>query len=258
MAQFIPHLRAHAHLGQIHARTHGLSLEMLEFTVSRIMSMPSMLLSIVTVAATADIVIRAIRGRPVRALAAVLMMLLMVFLDVISHFRFMHNIMIGLMPCLLFDFAAGRRRVLVVGVLSVLIVGHLAVSSRLEKPGVRWTTEAETLAFVLEHTRPGDRIVAGDPFLLLSAFPSLPGDRQIVRLVPQPFYLPDFDVAAYRREIRERANVYVGERAWFEQQAIFPLTPQKQVPIFPDAEIASFEFEDREVITARRRAEGKH
>jgi len=171
--------------------------------------------------------------------------------DATRSFLYAPYYYVGLGPILLGAWASRRARLALIAASVGLGLVNLAFSARvdLRSPHSRLDTP-EALAFLLEHTRPGDRIVAGPPFILASARPELPGGRTIPRVVPQPYYLDPFEEPVYRREIRELTDVYIGTPEWYSRPV---WTEPAGDGLFPGAEVREFTLEGERIIVARAR-----
>jgi hypothetical protein len=190
-----------------------------------------------------------IRPRVAPALPAAATIAVVLGLDAWKGIGQANYFYLGLAPCLLFPLGASRRRRAVVLATAALAIASLAVKlylDRKNRPDLGDTPEA--VRFVVEHSRPGDRIIAGPPFILLAARRELPGGRTIARVVPQPYYLASFDERTFRNEIRALGDVYLGEPLWFRRPVyIGPEGP----PLFDRATPEELTFRGSRVIRAR-------
>jgi hypothetical protein len=145
---------------------------------------------------------------------------LMVAFDLVRRFPYLDYYTLGIAPALLYLCDTPRRRRAALAVAVVLAGMNTAVNLRLDRAVLYHpqplVDQDDAIAFVVEHTYPGDRVVLGPPLVLASAPRELPGGRRVVAVVPQVWCLDDFDVAAYRTALRGAADVYVGEATWYE------------------------------------------
>jgi hypothetical protein len=246
--QFLPHLR----FGNYRALSPLIGL--LDIPAAPIPRLPSLALNfgIVGLALTlmAAGLSRSLRHRVGPVLLPALVIALILPYDALRGFRYYYFFLMGLGPCLLGVFASGRARRLVCGMAVLLALPNLAISAWLDLKRPDLTTTAQGSRFVVEHTRPGDRIVLGPPFVLVSAPPTLPGDRTAPRVVPMDYYLDPFDPATFIRDIRAHCDVYIGEEEWFYRPVWIR---DRGEPLFPRFDITTFDFRGQRVIVARAR-----
>ncbi len=172
--------------------------------------------------------------------------------DALRGFGYIFYYVLGLGPWMLWPFRRPGPRRVALAVLSAFALTNLLIASRLDRGPVLLVDTAETRDYLVSKTRPADHIVVGPPFVLASARPELPGGRVVERVVPQPYYLSDFDDTVFRREINGRAWVYIGEPDWFTRTTF---TAGRGADLFPGAEIEEDSFHGLKVIVARARTE---
>jgi hypothetical protein len=186
-------------------------------------------------------------------LPAALALAFVLVADALRGFAYIHYYALGLGPWLLWPLRGPATRRAALAVLSAVAMANLAVSAYMERGRIDTAGTAEAIDFVVARTRPTDHLVLGPPFVLASSPPALPGGRVVERVVPQPYYLDDFDEAAFRREIADRAWVYVGDPQWFRHPVY---TTPPGAPLFPDADVEEATFDGDRVIVARARRPG--
>ena len=138
------------------------------------------------------------------------------------------------------------RRATVAG-LATVGLANIGVSTRLDRKPPDWTTTAMTERFVADHTRAGDRVVLGPPFIFAAA--TLPPSRTIARVVPQPYFLDTFDGAAWMRDLDACCDVYVGREEAFRRTVRLQTVDR---PLFASPSIDRLNFRGQPVIVARR------
>lgn len=175
-------------------------------------------------------------------------------LDGTRGFLYAPYYLLGLGPPLVIALAGPRARRGALAALALIALGHLAISSRLDRAPPDWTTTRQAREFVLDYSRPGDRIVLGPPFVLVAAPARLPDDRAVPRVVPMDYYLGPFDAPTFLRDIRAHCNLYIGEEEWF-YRAVW-VKPERGEPIFPNARLQRVSFRGRTVLVARPETKG--
>lgn len=222
---------------------------------------PSRAVHVAVMAVAAGVVAACARPSGRRRLGPVLLpaglLCALLVVDLGRSFFYLYYFLSGTGVVLLFAFRTPRaRRSAAVG-LGALAAANLGCALWMTaKLRPTFVDTPATVAFLTGQTRPGDRIVIGPPFVLASAARRLPAGRVIPRVVPMPYYLADFDEAAFRREVAGAADVYVGAEAWFTRQLEYSLDPSPPAPIFPGADVRRAVFDGVEVIVARRPAGG--
>jgi hypothetical protein len=246
-----------AHLRYGNYRTDGSLIGLLTMPASPVASIPS-IAGNVAFAALALLVLagamsRRWRGVVLPALPAALAIAAALWLDYRRGFRYLFVYVPTLAPILFTSLRSSPPwRAAAIVFLGLLALANIGVSAKVERNRPNLAGTSQATAFLVSHTRPGDRICAGFPFVLAAAQPSLPGGRRIVRLVPMPFMVDGFDEAAYRREIAALCNVYVGAPEWFRRPVAVGTAG---APLFDAAEVEQFRFAGDEVIVVRVKAQ---
>jgi hypothetical protein len=257
--QFLPHIRYHANrlayapdVGKIFDVPIGMPYKLASLATT-------LIIVVAAFGLLASTIRRSPQRPPIRVAVAALLIALTVALDLVRGQRYWVFFILGLGPCLLFAGCdQGGRRKIVLSLLIGLAVIQTAMSLKLDRLSVLSTDQRDSVGFVVVHTRPAERIVLGPPFILAAAPAHLTEQREVVRVVPQPFYLADFDPVAFRAEIQKMATVYVGEREWFYRPEIVTKNQRAQIPLFPDAAIEEFTFSGTRVIVARAKGVSNH
>ena len=245
-AQLWPHLafggfRRAAHFGGL-----------FDATSSAAAALPTWCLSASIAGAALVLTLRAIRAtsEAVRAAAPAIALVVTFFIvDAWRGFLDYGYFLFGAGPAILATVATRPAvRTRVVAALAVIGVANIAISTRLDRSRTDWTTTTAGERFVAAHTDVSDRIVLGPPFVFAAA--TLPPERTVPRVVPQPYFLDAFDRDGWLKDLNTCCNVYVGS----EESFLRPVRLQAvDTAVFPDASIERVDFRGQPVIVARRR-----
>ncbi len=176
------------------------------------------------------------------------LILVVVAADALRGFQYAGYYLIGLGPALLAAAVTPPmvRQGATIG-LTLVALANVGVAGTLDRSSPDWTTTRATRLFLMAHTRPGDRLVLGPPFVLVAST-GIEG-RQITRVVPQPYFLEPFDRAAFVQDIAGSADVYVGTPEWY----LRPVWTQAPIGgLFETAETERLEFNGQPVVVIRR------
>lgn len=172
-------------------------------------------------------------------------------LDAFGRMFYLSYYLVGLGPASLAFLARSRFAISFARLWCFLAILQIVIALKLVSPNLRTPiSRSELREFLLAHTKPGDVIVVGPPFILSAASdPNPGGDRRIAHVVPMPLYLDGFDVNAWLNDIRTDATVYVGEPAYFNSVQLY--YRQTSPPIFPDVKREISNYHGLEVLIAR-------
>jgi hypothetical protein len=261
-SQFLPHMRFHS------ARVASGSISGRIFDTASVppFSIPShattLLISVTAIGLLVTALVRKPSRVPIRVVIPAVLIAGVLVMDFLRGFSYWAFYLLGLGPCLLFAFgAADRPRRIALAALITLAAAHTAVSLRLDRTAAaELAGQREAIAFLVEQTPPGEEIVVGPPFVLASAPRFLPGGRQVLRVVPQPFFLLEFDRDLYRADIAAHTSTYIGNPRWFTQATMAGGggVGRESAPLFEDAEFREAHFFGEPVIIARRRNGPSH
>ncbi len=254
-SQFLPHLRFHS------ARTaEGSNAGRIFDTVSAFPFAFPTLATTLLIAALALGLVLAFRRVSIRIVLPAVLIVGVVALDLLRGFSYWGFYLLGLAPCFLFAFGdSPRPRRLALAVVLTFAAAQTAVALRLDR-SVRASLadQGEAIAFLVAETQPGESIVVGPPFLLASAPRSLPDGRHVLYVLPQPFYLLDFDRDLYRSQIAAQTTTYIGQADWFHRITIGGGLGQASAPLYDHdpVDVHKTRFFGDDVIIAHRRGPG--
>ena len=220
-------------------------------------SIPTLTTTLLIAVAALGLVVTALTGYrrrvPIRVLIPAVLIAGVVAVNLLRGFAYWGFYLLGLGPCLLFAFGGSPRpRRIALAVLIVLAAAHSAVDLRLDRSTTaRLAGQREAVAFLVGQSTPGETIVVGPPFLMASAPRTLPGGRRVLRVVPQPFYLLDFDRDRYRADITAHGDVHWRPQ-WFTRTTIGGGLGRESTPLFEGAEVRQARFFGEPVLVARR------
>jgi len=183
----------------------------------------------------------------VRVLACLAIALL---LDASGRMVYLGYYVVGLAPAILAMHRdrGGSRWVAVC--LGCLAVANVAVFAKLSTTPPRLpTSEATIEGFVMTHTRDGDRICLGPPFILLASKRRLAGERELPYVVPTALYLRHFDEQQFLHAIRTHCTCYVGDPAIY--RAVQRYYKMESAPVFETADFVETVFEGQPILIAR-------
>lgn len=157
-------------------------------------------------------------------------------LELARGFVYLPYYLIGLAPAVFGVWRPTARRRVFTSLLVAVAVMNAAVASRFATFRYPRTDPAARRAFILRHTRPGDRIVLGPPLVLAAAGADWPGGRSVRFVVPQPFILASYDDARFRAAILDGADVYIGEeKSYFFTDSRLYYDPARDGPAYRSA-----------------------
>jgi hypothetical protein len=242
--QFLPHLASRAFS----------PFSGWEQPASRILSLPSQTAMAMTLAAVCVWGLSRPRTAVPGAWRIVVLLAIVVLMDAFGYMFYLSYYLIGLGPAALKLLTGLRVQNWTIAALALLGVVNLAVSAKLDRPLIPDLpiSQAELDGFIMDHTRPGDVIVLGPPFIFQTLTPWT--DRQTPYVVPMPLYLNDFDQNKYLALLRQ-GSVYVGEPEYYT--AVQRYFRGSSPPVFEQAEIAIVQFRERAVMIARQTASGR-
>lgn len=250
--QFLPHLR----YGNFRGGRHLTGLW--SMSASALFAIPSRALNVGLITLAVAVTTAGFRPSGRRRMGLVLLPAVLISalltIDALRGFNYFAYYLLGAGANLLFALRDRRARGAAIVVLGVLAIGCLGTALRAASAPIQPYDTPETVAFLVEHTRPGDRIVLGPPFVL-AATADLPEGRAVLRVVPSPYFLADFDEARFRSDIAAATDVYLGEERWYNKQLGHHIPATVPHPIFgADASVTRLEFSGIPVVLARRAA----
>jgi hypothetical protein len=226
---------------------------LLDVAASTIAAVPTWILAVATVVAAVIVLARATRPNArddIRSAAPAAALIAVIFvLDAWRGYLDFGYFITGVGP-IVFAAAAAHTRVRQLATAALVAAGviNIGISTRLDRLPPDWTTTSSTEQFLMAHTREGDTLVVGPPFVFAAS--AMPPERAIARIVPQPYFLETFDRDLWVRDLNTCCNVYVGD------QDAYTLLTRPGVagdPIFPHAEVEHLDFHGQPVLIARRR-----
>lgn len=172
-------------------------------------------------------------------------------LDMAKGFGYIIFYLVGLAPGILAEMPSGRWQKRCLILLTCLGGIHLAIALKFDTNAVYTGNTPETISFIQQHTKPGDKIVIGPPFVLASAFNQLSDGRVIDYVVPEPYWLSGFSSERFRNEIRKNTWIYAGSEKWYEKQMGHHISQDTPTPIFENGLIERFTFHGIPVVVVR-------
>lgn len=204
-------------------------------------ALPSMAIMLAVIVSAAIAVKQ--RNVPRRVIVLLLVVLAM---DFGGYMFYLAYFLVGLGPVCL-NFAKSRNLIRLIAILG--IVNAIVFVKLLPNLPRLPTNQAAAEAFVVSHSRPGEAICLGPPFVLVAAKPMLADARRVEFVVPTALYLRDFDEPKFLDDIRARCTVYIGKREHYHAvQLYYKLSSP---PVFLSAHIEELDFEGEIVIVAR-------
>lgn len=181
----------------------------------------------------------------------VLVCLLVLLLDARGRMPYLAYYLVGMAPAAFASLQKPRLQNRFSIAFAVLASLQVAVELRLYQPKTYWPlSRSAAYEFLVAHSRPGDKIVVGPPFILSAASDaSLPDGRKITMVVPMPMYLKDFDVTFYLSQIRSAANVYIGKPEYFD--GVQRYYKFQSPPIFKPSQSETIHFQGDPILIAR-------
>lgn len=263
--QLIPHLQAHLRHEGFQYPGIGWYAGPLSYQsiLGRIVFAIPLLLSVFTILNSFRI---CNQGSPLPLLASALFCAVVCW-DALRGFIYLAFYAFGLAPILLSEVTRSTWRHTLIGLFAVLGLVHLTMNFSLapqwpylftveiqsRQPFIaQHVSQRSVLEFIVSHTQPNDRIVVGPPFILSSAERHLAGNRRIVAVTPQPFYLDDFDSHLFRTSLRQQAHVYLGTPDFFQRtQSWNKGKPDLRQPLFENGTIVKRSFFGTTVLIVR-------
>jgi len=180
-----------------------------------------------------------------------LVCLLVLLLDARGRMPYLAYFLVGMAPAAFASLQKPRLQNRFSIAFAVLASLQIAVEMRLYQPKIYWPLDRSAASdFLVAHSRPGDNIVVGPPFILSAASDaSLPDGRKITMVVPMPMYLKDFDVNFYLSQIRSAANVYIGMPEYFD--GVQRYYKFQSPPIFQPSQSETAYFQGDPILIAR-------
>jgi hypothetical protein len=171
-------------------------------------------------------------------------------LDALGYMGYLPYLLVGLAPAVVRLAADGRTTPWLARAAVAAAAVNLVVDVKLGAGMPRRpVTAAEARDFLRAHTRPGDVIVVGPPFVLTAADPAGLGDREVRHVVPVALYLADFDERRFLAGVRRDATVYVGHPAYFD--GVMRDFKPTSAPVFENARRTVVPFRGDDVLVAR-------
>lgn len=181
-----------------------------------------------------------------------LMLLLVVIgLDFLGRMLYLNYFVIGIAASLPLFLGQRLNRWLVLGAALFVIAETVIVIKFHRTPlGVMSNEAAEE--FIEQHTRRGDRIVLGPPFVLNSTRTNWPGERSVEYVVPMPLFMKEFNPGQFVQTIRGSCTVYVGEPRYYDGVQLYYKFGGPTV--FADANLEMVEFRGVQILVARQQS----
>lgn len=252
MNQFLPHVTYGEKSGNL--RSSGRLGGMLGVPISTLYAIPSQLTSLFVVALAWVVGFRVVFQRDSEKTGvkiAAFTLAVVSLLDLFKGFGYIIFYIVGLAPGIIAEIESLRWKKRVVSVLCVLGVLHLVVALKFDTDRPMLVDTPETIAFIEAHTRPGDTIVTGPPFVLASSFSHLNGNRRVLYVVPEPYWLSAFSQELFRQEISGNTTVYIGSETWYNKQVGQHIRQAEPTPLYADGEMQKLNFYGVPVIVVR-------
>ncbi len=179
------------------------------------------------------------------------MLLLVLMMDARGQMPYLGYYLIGMAPAGYCMIRNARLRKWLVVTFATLGFLQVIVEVRMFEPVMyRPLSRSAAYEFLVSNSRPGDCIVVGPPFILSSASDAnLPEGRSIRMVVPMPFYLKDFDVNLYLKDIRESATVYIGKPEYYDGVQLY--YKSQSPPVFEPYQSETVRLQAMPILIAR-------